>query len=141
MLSQKWFRCSEPVRTEPGSNCRSVHRWLGATSGGPERLSCGDAALSGRQRAVCRAAPLLLRGVRDGARLAVAECQNRFRLERWNCSTTRNPAAPFGHEMTSGEFCCGSAAPNWTLCSSSGSRRVDPTSRTKSSTGCLPAPV
>ncbi|XP_054876671.1 LOW QUALITY PROTEIN: protein Wnt-16 [Poeciliopsis prolifica] len=83
-------------------SCRASWMWLGATSG-PGAAELGDAALSGRQRAVCRAAPLLARGVRDGARLAVAECQNRFRLERWNCSTTRNPAAPFGHEMTSEE--------------------------------------
>ncbi|XP_027899541.1 protein Wnt-16 isoform X1 [Xiphophorus couchianus] len=77
-------------------SCRASWMWLGVTSG-------GDPVLSGRQRAVCRGKPFLLPGVRDGARLAVSECRNQFRLERWNCSTTRNPAAVFGHELTSEE--------------------------------------
>uniref|UniRef100_A0A3P9Q259 Protein Wnt n=1 Tax=Poecilia reticulata TaxID=8081 RepID=A0A3P9Q259_POERE len=84
-----------PVKFSSLTAAAALHRWLGVTS-------CGDPVLSGRQRALCRGKPFLLPGVRDGARLAVAECRNQFRLERWNCSTTRNPAAVFGHELTSG---------------------------------------
>ncbi|XP_008399913.1 protein Wnt-16 isoform X3 [Poecilia reticulata] len=102
VLDRVWVQSAAPGPAEGSSGCgtgmiRRTGRfwWLGVTS-------CGDPVLSGRQRALCRGKPFLLPGVRDGARLAVAECRNQFRLERWNCSTTRNPAAVFGHELTSG---------------------------------------
>lgn len=83
----------------------AFHRWLGVTPpDDPEQLSCGDPVLSARQRELCRRKPFLLPSVRDGAQLAVSECQNQFRRERWNCSTTREPTAVFGYELTSGEL-------------------------------------
>ncbi|KAM4711729.1 protein Wnt-16 [Anableps anableps] len=84
-------------------SCRASWMWLGVTSAGaPEQLSCGDPVLSARQRELCRRKPFLLPSVRDGARLAVSECQNQFHQERWNCSTSRDPTTVFGHELTSG---------------------------------------
>ncbi|XP_038157442.1 protein Wnt-16 [Cyprinodon tularosa] len=83
--------------------CRANWMWLGVTPpDDPEQLSCGDPVLSARQRELCRRKPFLLPSVRDGAQLAVSECQNQFRRERWNCSTTREPTAVFGYELTSG---------------------------------------
>ncbi|XP_029969028.1 protein Wnt-16 [Salarias fasciatus] len=75
---------------------------LGAEAGGPDgSAGCAELPLSPRQRALCRRKPLLLRSVRDGARLAVSECQNQFRHERWNCSTTEEPPG-LGPELTAG---------------------------------------
>ena len=74
----------------------------------PERLSCSGVPLSPRQRSLCQKTSFLLPSVQDGARLAVSECHNQFRHERWNCSTGQSPPA-FGQELTSGE-CSGSGS-------------------------------
>lgn len=90
----KWFPWELTLRA-------AVHRWLGVASpGAAEKRGCSG--LSPRQRELCRRRPFLLPSVRDGARLAVAECQSQFRHERWNCSTNQDPPV-FGHELTSGE--------------------------------------
>ncbi|XP_024866600.1 protein Wnt-16 [Kryptolebias marmoratus] len=82
--------------------CRASWMWLGGTSSGLlDRPTCDQLPLSLRQRDLCRRKPFLLPSVLDGARLAVSECQNQFRLERWNCSTSEEPPV-FGHELTSG---------------------------------------
>uniref|UniRef100_A0A3P9CQT6 Protein Wnt n=1 Tax=Maylandia zebra TaxID=106582 RepID=A0A3P9CQT6_9CICH len=68
----------------------SVDRWLGVTSPGlVEKLGCSNLSLSPRQRELCSRKSILLPGVREGARLGVAECQRQFRHERWNCSTNQ----------------------------------------------------
>uniref|UniRef100_A0A1A7X023 Protein Wnt n=2 Tax=Iconisemion striatum TaxID=60296 RepID=A0A1A7X023_9TELE len=83
-------------------DCRAGWMWLGVTSyGTPEPPTCSSLRLSSQQRELCRRKPFLLPSVRDGARLAVTECQTQFRLERWNCSTSEEPRV-FGHELTSG---------------------------------------
>ncbi|XP_042370074.1 protein Wnt-16, partial [Plectropomus leopardus] len=75
---------------------------LGVTSAAlEEEQVCSDLPLSHRQRDLCRQKLFLLPSIRDGARLAIAECQSQFRQERWNCSTTEQPSV-FGHELTSG---------------------------------------
>ncbi|XP_029019245.1 protein Wnt-16 [Betta splendens] len=82
--------------------CRANWMWLGVSSPGvPEELGCAGLPLSPRQRDLCRRKRFLLPSIQDGARLAVAECQNQFRHERWNCSTTQDPSV-FGFELTSG---------------------------------------
>ncbi|CAF90812.1 unnamed protein product, partial [Tetraodon nigroviridis] len=76
--------------------------WLGVTSVGvPEQLNCSHVPLSPRQRSLCQKKSFLLPSIQDGARLAVSECQNQFRHERWNCSTSQTPSV-FGQELTSG---------------------------------------
>ncbi|XP_068162507.1 protein Wnt-16 [Antennarius striatus] len=81
--------------------CRGSWMWLGVTSAGvPERRGCAP-PLSPRQVDLCRKTPFLLPAVRDGARLAIAECQSQFRHERWNCSARDRPPV-FGYELTSG---------------------------------------
>lgn len=78
-------------------------RWLGVTSVGvPEHLNCSHVPLSPRQKSLCQKKFFLLPSIQDGARLAISECQNQFRHERWNCSTSQNPSV-FGQELTSGE--------------------------------------
>lgn len=67
-----------------------------------EKLGCSNLSLSPRQRELCSRKSILLPGVREGARLGVAECQRQFRQERWNCSTNQKVPV-FGHELTSGE--------------------------------------
>lgn len=80
-----------------------VCRWLGVTSAGvPEKLGCSNLPLSHRQKDLCQKKVFLLPSIRDGARLAITECQNQFRHERWNCSTSQNPSV-FGHEANSGK--------------------------------------
>ncbi|XP_066561044.1 protein Wnt-16 [Amia ocellicauda] len=76
--------------------------WLGITPlGVAEKMGCAKLPLSGAQKALCRGKPLVLASVRDGAALALRECQTQFRHERWNCSTRADPAV-FGFELTSG---------------------------------------
>ncbi|XP_008313492.1 protein Wnt-16 [Cynoglossus semilaevis] len=83
-------------------SCTGSWMWLGVTSTGAlEKLDCTNLPLSHRQRELCRKKPFLLPSIQDGARLAIRECQNQFRHERWNCSTT-NEVSVFGHELTSG---------------------------------------
>lgn len=72
------------------------------SAGVPEKLGCATLPLSHRQRDLCRRKPHLLPSIQDGARLAIAECHSQFRHERWNCSTSDQPAV-FGYELTSGE--------------------------------------
>lgn len=80
-----------------------VCRGLGLTSAGvPELPGCRGLSLSDHQRELCLRKPFLVPSLRDGARLAVAECQNQFRHERWNCSTSSEPPL-FGYELTSGQ--------------------------------------
>ncbi|XP_077565838.1 protein Wnt-16 [Stigmatopora nigra] len=62
---------------------------------------CRSPPLSMEQREICRQRSFLAPSIRVAARLAVSECQNQFRHERWNCSTGHDPAV-FGHELTSG---------------------------------------
>ncbi|XP_013887664.1 protein Wnt-16 [Austrofundulus limnaeus] len=82
--------------------CRASWMWLGVTSSGPPaRPGCDQLPLSPRQRELCGRKSFLLPSVLDGARLAVSECQNQFRLERWNCSTYKDPPV-FGQQLTSG---------------------------------------
>ncbi|XP_026002918.1 protein Wnt-16 [Astatotilapia calliptera] len=82
--------------------CRGSWMWLGVTSPGlVEKLGCSNLSLSPRQRELCSRKSILLPGVREGARLGVAECQRQFRHERWNCSTNQKVPV-FGHELTSG---------------------------------------
>lgn len=70
--------------------------------GVPEQLNCSHVPLSPRQKSLCQKKSFLLPSIQDGARLAVSECQNQFRHERWNCSTSQTPSV-FGQELTSGE--------------------------------------
>ncbi|KAM9824211.1 protein Wnt-16 [Neosynchiropus ocellatus] len=82
--------------------CRAGWMWLGLTSAGnPDQEGCASLQLTPRQRELCRKKFFLLPSIQDGARLAIDECQNQFRNERWNCSTTGDPSV-FGHELTSG---------------------------------------
>ncbi|TWW64354.1 Protein Wnt-16 [Takifugu flavidus] len=75
---------------------------LGVTSVGvPEQLNCSHVPLSPRQKSLCQKKFFLLPSIQDGARIAISECQNQFRHERWNCSISQNPSV-FGHELTSG---------------------------------------
>ncbi|KAM9771861.1 protein Wnt-16 isoform 2-T2 [Syngnathus typhle] len=77
---------------------------LGA-EGSSERWSrdggCHSLPLSGLQRDLCLKRSFLAPSIVDAARLAVGECQNQFRHERWNCSAGRDPAV-FGQQLTSG---------------------------------------
>ncbi|XP_051911075.1 protein Wnt-16 isoform X2 [Hippocampus zosterae] len=70
------------------------HRW--SRDGG-----CRSLPLSARQREVCRKRSFLAPSIVDAARLALGECQNQFRHERWNCSVGRDPAL-FGQQLSSG---------------------------------------
>ncbi|XP_028426803.1 protein Wnt-16 [Perca flavescens] len=98
--------------------CRATWMWLGVGPGSipgpgsdpgsgsgsvPESRVCADLPLSPRQRDICRKKPFLLPSVRDGARLAIAECQNQFRHERWNCSIgTGTDPARFTQQLAAG---------------------------------------
>ncbi|XP_034719781.1 protein Wnt-16 [Etheostoma cragini] len=88
--------------------CRATWMWLGmgpssVLSPGPvpDSRVCADLPLTPRQREICRKKPSLLPSVRDAARLAIAECQNQFQHERWNCSTSADPAQ-FRQQLTAG---------------------------------------
>ncbi|KAF6738461.1 Protein Wnt-16 [Oryzias melastigma] len=82
--------------------CGASWMWLAVTSAGvPELPGCRGLSLSDHQRELCIRKPFLLPSLQDGAQLAVAECQNQFRHERWNCSTSSEPPL-FGYELTSG---------------------------------------
>ncbi|XP_067346982.1 protein Wnt-16 [Channa argus] len=82
--------------------CRASWMWLAVSPTlVPEQLGCADLPLSPRQRELCRKKPFVLPRVQSGARLAVSECQNQFRHERWNCSTKEDRTV-FGYELTSG---------------------------------------
>jgi len=48
------------------------------------------AALTRRQRRVCRRNTENMGGVRQGARLAIDECQHQFQHRRWNCSVVNH---------------------------------------------------
>ncbi|MCI4388827.1 hypothetical protein PGIGA_G00090530 [Pangasianodon gigas] len=82
--------------------CQGSWMWLGITSVGiVEKMGCSNLPLSSKQKDVCKRKPYLLPSIKDGARLGIAECQSQFRHERWNCSTSKQPAV-FGYELTSG---------------------------------------
>ncbi|XP_061524411.1 protein Wnt-16 [Phycodurus eques] len=81
--------------------CASARRLLGGGGGGGGGGGCRSLPLSAEQRDVCRERSFLAPSIRDAARMAVSECQNQFRHERWNCSAGRHPSV-FGHELTSG---------------------------------------
>ncbi|OQV19782.1 Protein Wnt-4 [Hypsibius exemplaris] len=53
------------------------------------------------QVALCKRNPEVFRQVTTAARMAIAECQNQFRLERWNC-TTMNDSTVFGKTAIKG---------------------------------------
>ncbi|XP_049617482.1 protein Wnt-16 [Syngnathus scovelli] len=84
--------------------CQASWMLLGA-EGSSERWSrdggCHSLPLSGLQRDLCLKRSFLAPSIVDAARLAVGECQNQFRHERWNCSAGRDPAV-FGQQLTSG---------------------------------------
>ncbi|XP_061815667.1 protein Wnt-16 [Nerophis lumbriciformis] len=83
-------------------SCGASWMLLGLSSAGQaDEAGCSELPLSAQQREVCRKRTFLIPSIRDAARLAISECQNQFRHERWNCSTRQHPSV-FGHELTSG---------------------------------------
>lgn len=60
------------------------------------------AGLSSRQRRVCRRDIDNIRAVRQGALLAIDECQYQFRHRRWNCSVV-DSVNVFGKVVATGK--------------------------------------
>ncbi|XP_077355727.1 protein Wnt-16 [Festucalex cinctus] len=85
--------------------CQASWMLLGV-DGSSERWSrdagCRSLPLSAEQHDVCRKRSFLAPSIVDAARLALGECQNQFRHERWNCSTGGGDPAVFGQQLTSG---------------------------------------
>jgi len=59
------------------------------------------AGLTRRQRRVCRRNVEIMVGVKNGAQLAIDECQHQFRHRRWNCSVV-DRVNVFGKVVTAG---------------------------------------
>ncbi|XP_071817368.1 protein Wnt-2b-A-like isoform X2 [Apostichopus japonicus] len=64
------------------------------------RIMCDNVPrLVGKQRQLCQKNPDIMRSIGEGATEGVKECQNRFRNNRWNCSTLQGDSSVFGKSV------------------------------------------
>ena len=86
------------------TNPFTFYRYLGMSSVGIEQQTEKCNAVPGlvsQQLNLCQNNPDSLLCVSEGARQAILECQNQFKFERWNCTTSQNYSV-FGPIMTKG---------------------------------------
>lgn len=64
------------------------------------KVMCNNiVGLVGTQRQMCRDNPKVMTSIGKGAKLGVDECQQQFKLDRWNCSTIDHDSSVFGKVM------------------------------------------
>lgn len=91
-------------------NTRKIYlfccRYLGVSSiTAPRDNICNNfPGLVDQQKSLCLQNPQALRGVREGAKKAIYECQAQFSSERWNCTLSSNYSV-FGHVLKKGMYC------------------------------------
>lgn len=81
-------------------------RYLGVSSiTAPRDNICNNfPGLVDQQKSLCLQNPQALRGVKEGAKKAIYECQAQFSSERWNCTLSSNYSV-FGHVLKKGRYC------------------------------------
>ncbi len=50
---------------------------------------CRKSRLGEKQRDICLKEPKVIEEIANGARMAIKECQTKFKNRRWNCPTER----------------------------------------------------